>query len=107
MYHFLTLVHPRGFGGGGQPPTPEYLTLYPDNWYSSVDFEVFVCEYKNGYDVWNCPIEADNMYNIGSAIQITIPPEDLTYHIIVTSGMLNDYYDYGHGCGSYTLITSH
>jgi hypothetical protein len=93
----LPYVIPRGM-----TPGPEFLTLYPNNGYQNVDFEVFVCGYKSGYNVWDCPIEADNVYSTGSPVQLTIPREDQAFRIIVTSGMLN----YGN-CGAYTLVTSH
>ncbi|GAA0723249.1 hypothetical protein [Dokdonella soli] len=98
----LPYVIPRGMARG-----PEFLTLYPNNWYQPVDFEVFVCGYKSGYNVWDCPIEADNMDNTGSPIRLVIPPEDQGFHIIVTSGLLNQNHSYGNGCGAYTLVTSH
>jgi hypothetical protein len=106
VYQIQTLQYPPhpikpGFA------TTQTLTLVPEISQGPGDFLVFVCQIKFGYDADNC-LEADNVYNPGSPIQVTIPPGELTFHIIVTSGMLDQNYNWlpGQWCGAYTLITS-
>jgi hypothetical protein len=113
VYQFLTVRHPPhpypGHGWGrGQPPHSELLTLIPQFPYPGsppqVDFEIFVCSDKTGWNVFGCALEADDIDHPGQPVQITIPPEDLTFHVVITSGMLNGDNNFGNGCGPYTLF---
>lgn len=110
VYEFLTLHHlPHPIPGGppvgsGSPHSAVLwlVPLYPSN-FPQVDFEIFVCRDKFGFYAFDCPVEGDNLDRPGQPVQVTIPPEDLTFHVVVTSGLL-DYNSDHRVCGAYTLV---
>src|SRR5450755_1819716 len=61
------------------------ITLVPSTYYSSLDFEIFACQAKYGNSAYNCPIEADNIDQLGQPFQVAIPNQYETFNIIVTA----------------------
>lgn len=77
--------------------TSARITVLP---YSTQDFEIFACQQEFGNTVQNCPLEADNLGNQGQPVQLTIPNQYETYHIIVTAGN----FAYSAACTPFTLV---
>jgi len=110
VYQFLTLHHlPHPIPGGpplgsGSPHSAVLwlVPLYPTS-FPQVDFEIFVCRDKFGINAFDCPVEGDNFDRPAQPVQITIPPDDLTFHVVITSGLL-DYSSDHSVCGAYTLV---
>jgi len=78
------------------------LTLVPYFSSSPPDFEIFACEQKIGAFAYNCPVEADNFVRPGQPIQVTIPTQDKTFHLIVTAANIEP--DPFNSCFPYELI---